>query len=130
MTKKIFQEILIYLLILVLIALILGIIFYQYVPKNKTIPVKVKEYAMEEDVQKELKETVLEDQKIVKTFFIGSKDLNVYEATKDYDKGKANPFADYGKRNENGNENDNNGSNKVDNSNKHKEDYGYKKGKQ
>lgn len=95
MIKTIIKETGIIILLLIAIALILGIVFYEYIPTNKTVPVKIKEYALSEDVQNELKESIAEEQNVVKTFYIGNDDLDLYEAKKDYDKGKANPFADY-----------------------------------
>lgn len=95
MIKTIIKEGGIVLLLLVAVALILGIIFYEYIPNNKTVPIRIEEYALSEDIQNELKESVSEGQNIVKTFYIDSTDLDLYESTNDYDKGKANPFADY-----------------------------------
>ncbi len=95
MVKTIIKEIGIVLLLLVAIALILGIIFYDYNPSNKTVPAKVEPYAFPEDVKEELTETLQNlEQNIVRTYYIDSQDLNLYEATNDYDKGKVNPFAE------------------------------------
>ena len=97
MIKSIFKEGFIVILLLIAVALILGIIFYEYIPSNKTVPIKMEEYALSEDIKEELKQTVADEQEqnIVKTFFIDSSDLDLYESTNDYDKGKANPFASY-----------------------------------
>ncbi|MBQ2917324.1 MAG: hypothetical protein IJE59_04045 [Clostridia bacterium] len=95
MIKTIIKEAGIVLLLLIAVALILGIIFYEYIPSNKTVPIKVEEYALSEDIKNELKESVSEGQNIIKTFYIDSSDLELYEATKDYNKGKPDPFADY-----------------------------------
>ena len=102
MIKQVIKEIGIAIMLLIAIALILSIIFYGYIPNNKTVPIAVKPYALPEDIQEELKETVKqEEENIVKTLYISSTELDVYEK-KDYDKGKANPFADY-TNNENNN---------------------------
>jgi hypothetical protein len=95
MIKTIIKESGIVLLLLLATALILGILFYEYLPNSKTVPIQIEEYALDEDVQKELKGSVSEGQNIVKTFYIDSTDLDLYESTKDYNKGKADPFADY-----------------------------------
>lgn len=96
MAKSIFKEIIIFLLLLVAIALILGILFYNYIPSNKTVPVALKQYQLSEEAQEELKETMSQtSENIVKTYSIGDTDLSVYETTKDYNKGKVNPFEDY-----------------------------------
>lgn len=95
MAKSIIKEAGIVILLLLAVALILGIIFYEYIPSNKTIPVEIKEYALSEDIENELKESIIEGQNIVKTLYISDDDLYRYESTNNYDKGKANPFADY-----------------------------------
>lgn len=95
MIKTVIKEITIVILLLIAVVLIMGIIFYDYIPNSKTVPVKIEEYALSEDVQDELNNSVSEGQNIVKTLYIGKDDLEAYESTNDYDKGKANPFADY-----------------------------------
>ena len=54
MTAKIF----IIILLVVTIALILGIALYDYNPTPKKVPNKVEAYALSEDVQNELNETI------------------------------------------------------------------------
>ncbi len=98
MAKSIIKEAGIVILLLLAVALILGIIFYEYIPSNKTIPVEIKEYALSEDIENELKESIIEGQNIVTTLYISDDDLYRYESTNNYDKGKANPFADYTKK--------------------------------
>ena len=93
MGKTIIKEIGIILLLLVAIVLVLGIIFYDYIPNNKTVPAKVSAYAFPEEIRAELQENVKGEQNIVKTYYIDSDDLSLYEATKDYNKGRVNPFA-------------------------------------
>ena len=100
MIKTIIKESGIVILLLIALALILGIIFYDYIPNNKIVPIKVEEYPLSEEIKSELAETISEEQDIVKTFYIDSSDLKVYESTKDYNKGKADPFADYTKETE------------------------------
>ena len=96
MTKKtIVKEIGIVLLLILAIGLILAILLYDYIPNNKAVPIKIQAYNMAEDVKEELNGTTLEEQNIVRTYYIDSTDLNLYESTNEYDKGKANPFADY-----------------------------------
>lgn len=97
MVKTIIKETGIVILLLVALVLVLGIIFYDYIPNNKEVPVKVKEYPLSEDIKVELRESISaeEEQSIVKTFYIDSSDLDLYESTNEYDKGKANPFVDY-----------------------------------
>lgn len=94
-TKTIIKEIGIVLLLLLAVSLLLAIVFYDYIPNNKTVPVKIQAYDVPEDIKEELSEAGLNEQNIVRTYYIDSTDLNLYESTNDYDKGKANPFADY-----------------------------------
>lgn len=95
MVKTILKETGIVLLLLVAITLVLGIIFYDYIPNGKTIPAKVEKYAFPEDVKEELNDSMKNlEQNIVRTYYIDSQDLSLYESTKEYDKGKANPFAE------------------------------------
>lgn len=96
MAKTIIKETLIFLLLLFVIMLVLGIMFYDYVPNNKVVPIALKSYELSETTQEELRETISsESENIVKTYYIDSSDLSVYASTKDYNKGKANPFEDY-----------------------------------
>lgn len=94
MAKIIIKETGIVLLLLIAIALVLGIIFYDYIPNNKTLPTKVEAYSFPEDIKEELNESIDNlEQNIVRTYYIDSDDLSLYESTKEYNKGKVNPFA-------------------------------------
>ena len=115
MAKKVIKEIGLVLLLLIAIILVFTIIFYDYIPNNKTVPVKIQAYNIPEDIQNELKESFTEGENIVKTYYIDDTDLNSYESTKDYDKGKANPFADYSTENTQNNENNNSSNNNNSN---------------
>ena len=94
MFKTIIKEAGIIILILVAIVLILGIVFYDYIPNNKTVPASVEAYAFPEDIKEELNSKFRGEQNIVRTYYIDSSDLSIYETTKEYDKGKVNPFID------------------------------------
>lgn len=95
MTKIIIKEAGIVILLLISIALILGIVFYDYIPSSKTVPIKKEAYALPEDIKEELNESITLGQNIIKTYYVDSTDLNAYESSNEYDKGKANPFGDY-----------------------------------
>lgn len=96
MIKQVIKEIGICIMLLIAIALILSIVFYEYIPNNKTVPIAVKAYTISEDIQEELNESLNQDeQNIVITKYISDDELDVYESKKSYNKGKANPFADY-----------------------------------
>ncbi len=92
---KVVKEIFIVILLLIVVGLVLGILFYEYNPSKKKIPTQVAEYQFPKEMQEELEETLEEtkSQNIVKTYRIDASDLKLYERTNDYNKGKANPFA-------------------------------------
>lgn len=94
MIKSIIKEILIVLLLLVAIALALGVLFYEYIPTNKTVP-SVATYTTSESVSNELNEEITGEEQVLVTYEITSTDLNTYTKTKDYQKGKVNPFSTY-----------------------------------
>ncbi len=94
MTKNIIKEVAIMLLVLVAVALLLGILLYDYIPINKTVPIKVEAYKMSSELEEELGTELLEEnEKIVKTYTVDSTDLDLYENENDYDAGKKNPFS-------------------------------------
>lgn len=95
MAKTYLKEAGIVILLILAVALLLAIIFYDYIPNNKVVPIKLQEYTMPEDIKEELGDTSVDEQNIVRTYYIDSTDLDLYESTNDYNKGKANPFADY-----------------------------------
>lgn len=94
MAKTILKETAIVLLLLVVIGLILAIVFYNYLPNNKTIPAKVEAYYLPKEIKIELESDIQSEQDIVRTYYIDSSDLDLYESTKEYNKGKVNPFAE------------------------------------
>lgn len=97
MAKNIIKETVIVLLILLVLALILGILFYDYIPINKTVPIKVEAYKISNELEEELGKEVLEaDDTIVKTYTVDSADLELYQKENDYDIGKNNPFSTVG----------------------------------
>lgn len=111
--KSVFKEVIIILLLLLIIILLLGILFYDYMPNSKTIPAKVQEYALEEVVQQELDKELsdVDSEEIIKTYQLDAVDIENYEKTNDYNKGKINPFSEYSEgTGNNTNQNNNNSS--------------------
>lgn len=95
MAKTIVKEIIIMLLLCLAIILLLGILLYEYVPMNKTVPSEVA-YSTPEEVKQELLESgEIDESKIIMTYEIDSADLNNYTRIQDYKPGKANPFSSY-----------------------------------
>ena len=92
MVKSILKEICIILLFSVAILLILGIIFYEYIPINQTVPTR-EAYVTSENVKAEIDENIKSSEKIEVTYEITDSDLNVYRQSGSYTEGKVNPFS-------------------------------------
>lgn len=95
MIKTVIKEVLIIILLMIAILLVLGILFYDYNPTTVKIPTAVETYSLPTEMQEELEETLqtTETQNLVQTYSVDGKDLDRYERTKDYEKGKPNPFS-------------------------------------
>ncbi len=92
MVKSIIKETFIMLLLCIAIALILGILFYDYIPTNKVIPQK-EAYSTPENVKIEINEQVTEIEKTEVSYEITDSDLNIYKQTSSYKPGKRDPFS-------------------------------------
>lgn len=92
MVKSVMKEIFIILLLSVAILLILGILFYDYIPINRVIPER-EAYVTPDNVLQELSESITETEKVEVTYEVTDSDLNVYKQTGSYTEGKVNPFA-------------------------------------
>lgn len=115
MVKKILKEAIIIILLLVAIVLVVTVLFYDYIPTGKVVPV-IEQYQTAENVKNEINEDVeQENSEIIVTYEIDNTDLKTYEKSKDYDKGKENPFAEYATAQEN--ENNTNMANNTTNGN-------------
>ena len=114
MNKSIIKEMGMSLLIVIAIILLIIIICYDKVSIGQVVP-KIEEYSMSEDIKNEIsKEISEEDTEIVTTYKIDASDLKQYEKTKEYNKGKRNPFsastAEPGNSGDNTSSEDNNSS--------------------
>lgn len=90
---KIIKEIIIMLLICLVGILLFAVIFYQYIP-NRKIVAEVAEYKASDEVEQLLQDNVdQDDNEVVLTYSVTSSDLSNYEATNNYNPGKANPFS-------------------------------------
>ena len=121
MGKTIFKEITIILLLLISILLILGIIFYDYVPILKILPEKPV-YTTSQEVSEVISSENVKEETVVMTYSVDSTDLNNYQRVQDYVPGKANPFSGFEDdeentttENENGNSTTNNNSGTTSN---------------
>ena len=93
---KVLREILIYILLIALIVLVFGIIFYDHLPSNKLVPGEV-EVTLPEKLEEELEQTLAEDEQkeVIVTYTVEESDLDRYEDINKYDPGKVDPFSDY-----------------------------------
>lgn len=124
MLKSVIKEIFIILLLSIAILLILGILFYDYIPINKVVPEK-EAYETPKNVENEISETIAETEKIEVTYEVTDSDLNIYKQSGSYTEGKANPFSlenetsnsgtsEGGNDNNNQNTNENNEPSNID----------------
>ncbi len=98
---KYLKEIVFGVLFLIVVILIIGIIFYEFIP-NQIIPeatkyVQTSDTAklltqIEEEKQEEVKE---EQEEVLKSYEVTSDDLSTYSNQSQYVKGKNHPFFDY-----------------------------------
>lgn len=94
MAKSIIKELIIVLLLLLAILLVLGIFLYDYIPTSKIVP-KVEAYQVPNNIKQELENSVNEEEEKTTqiVYEIDGTDLKNYEKSKDYQKGKVNPFS-------------------------------------
>lgn len=95
--KNIYQEIIksigISILIIIAIILLIMVICYDKISVGKIVP-KVEEYQLSDEIKNELEyEKTEENTTIITTYTIDASDLKKYEKTKEYNKGKKNPFS-------------------------------------
>ena len=92
MAKSFIKEIFIVLLLCIAIVLILGILFYDYIPTNRVIPTK-EAYVTPNDVKEEINEQITEIEKTEISYEITDADLNIYKQSSSYKPGKKDPFS-------------------------------------
>ncbi len=117
MAKSIFKEFFIMLLLCVAIILILGVIFYDYIPTNKAIPNPMAPYTTPDEVKAEIDENLEEAEPQNVPYTVTASDLNGYKQTKSYVAGKSNPFAAISSSEDNPNTGDGNTQGNNTNSN-------------
>jgi len=87
------KDLIISILIVISIALVISVIFYDKISLSKVIP-ESEDYKLTEQMQKDLNETQeSEPKEVITTYYIDAADLKKYEKTNEYVKGKQNPFA-------------------------------------
>lgn len=92
MAKSIIKEIIIMLLLCIAILLILGILFYDFIPANKVIPTQ-EAYSTPENVKEEIEEEITVLNKTEISYEITDANLETYKQSSSYKPGKSNPFA-------------------------------------
>ena len=117
MFKSVIKEIIIMLLLCIAIVLILGVIFYNYIPTNKAIPNKLTAYVTPENVKTEIEEKISESEKEEVTYQIDATDLRLYKQTHGYTTGKVNPFSAIANDTQNVENGENQNGNEENNSN-------------
>lgn len=103
MGGKIFKEIFIFILLVIVILFTLSMIFYDFFHNTQELP-EIKEYIADSNVKATLQEIDANSEErdssdsLLKSYEIVNADLKNYQSEGSYDKGKAHPFEDYKKR--------------------------------
>lgn len=91
--KDLIKDLIISILIVICIALVISVVFYDDISLTKFIP-ETEKYQLSEEMQSGLEEAQLDKStEVITTYYIDASDLKKYEKTKEYEKGKQNPFA-------------------------------------
>lgn len=91
--KSILKEMFIILLLCLAICLVLGVIFYDYIPTNKVVPSTVEAYKTSNTIKDEISQEIVDYPKQNITLEITDSDLTMHKQDHSYESGKANPFA-------------------------------------
>lgn len=117
MIKTIIKEAFIILLLLIAIVLIFSILFYEYIPTNKTIPSKLS-YQLPEEIANEMQEAKVEEVNSVNVIYqIDESELKTSQKANSYKPGRINPFASITTANSNTTGNNTVGNNTTGNNN-------------
>ena len=77
--KSVLKEIIIILLLCCAICLILGVVFYDYIPTNKVIPSTVEPYTTSNTIKEEINQEITEFQKQTIVMEITDSDLKIHK---------------------------------------------------
>ena len=91
--KEIIKSVIISILAVIAIILIVIVFSYNKVALGRVVP-KTGTYELSEDVREELESEDEEQTEIITTYILDAAELNYYERTKEYNKGKRHPFAE------------------------------------
>lgn len=99
MVKTIFKEIFIIILLSVVIVLLLGIVFYDYIP-TKPVPPETK-YTMNEEIKNEISNEIQQEDSSnaitidPELYELENEDLDLYKSTNHYLPGRVDPYEEY-----------------------------------
>ncbi|MCL2383929.1 MAG: hypothetical protein FWC79_07445 [Oscillospiraceae bacterium] len=68
MIKRIVKELIIFVLLVITMALLLGLLFYDYIPYNREVPLRVEEFVLPENIEEELISSEGEQRERARTF--------------------------------------------------------------
>lgn len=100
MGGKIFKELIIFVLLVLVVLFTLSMVFYDFFHNTQELP-KIKEYIADSNVKATLQEIDAnneekdESESLLKSYEIVNADLKIYQSDGSYDKGNANPFGGY-----------------------------------
>ena len=104
--KSLSKELFIMALLIMIVVFMVGIIFYEYMPNNKTVPEPIT-YSTASTTTAVLQEIAatasdsssssdsIETRSIIKSYSIGTKELSTAASKQSYTSGKTDPFAEY-----------------------------------
>ena len=91
--KEIIKSLIISILAVIAIILLVIVFSYNKVALGRFVP-KLEQYELSEDTKMELDSEDEEQTEVVTTYILDAAELNYYEKTKEYNKGKRHPFAE------------------------------------
>lgn len=109
--RSLTKELFIMALLIMIVVFTIGMIFYQYMPNNKTVPEPIT-YAADASTTAILQEIEItsesstdgsKTESIIKSYSIGAKELSTAASKQSYTSGKTDPFAEYTEENLNTN---------------------------
>lgn len=93
MSKKVFKEVVIAMLLCIAIILVTALALYNYAPGRKELPAKIS-YTTPDKVEEELADST-GGEAVVLTYEVDGTDMSNFERTNSYNPGKTNPFEDF-----------------------------------
>ena len=112
--KEIMKNIGIIVLAIIAIALLMIVLFYNKISVGRIIP-RVDSYELSDEVKKEIGNVDLdENSEIITTYQLDASELKSYEKTKQYNKGKKDPFAQQSTQGDSSKQTGNNSGNSDD----------------